>query len=52
MNTLGSAIFNPQRMREGYSSQSCLWVYVCVCLLQLFQDQHGLLCFNFSLNDV
>ena len=23
-------IINPQRMREGYSNQSCLWVCVCV----------------------
>ena len=29
-----TVIINPQHMREAYSSQLCLWVCVCVCLLQ------------------
>ena len=42
------SFINPQRMREGYSSQSCLSVY----LLHRPWSQQRLECFDFSLNNV
>ena len=45
-------IINPQRMREGYSSQSCLSVCLSVYLLHLFWNQQRLERFNFSLNNI
>jgi len=41
-------VINPQHMREGYSTQSCL----CVYLLQRLQSPWGLESSNFSLNNV
>ena len=45
-------VINPQRMREDYSSQSCLSVCLSVYLLHLFWSQQRLERFNFSLNNV